>query len=437
MSDRRLALAAALFAVAWPAPAAEAPEALSVRAAVERALARDPALQAAEQGAAEASAGLRMAQSPFRPQFLLTTTPGWTTGLPLQVAGEPPAAAGARLRMTFWDPALKVDEAGALGRSAGATATVEAARRETIRRAVTAYARLWAAERSVLAARRRAAAGEAIGARVAALGREGRVTDLDVRRAALEAARARHRLRTAESGRKVAAADLNAVVGLPGEEPPLLSDDPLEAVPDPSGLDALPAALASDPALRALTEETRSAARVAELEGRWFKPQVVAEARYLYVPPYYNYDQYFLKVDTNTASIGVSLVVPILSGGLETARAAQARAGEERLKDQRRAREEEIVRGVRAAAADVELAARELELARESLSVAEESLRVENALAREGRGQPDGVPRAEIEAADGEDAVARATEALVGARLALLGIRGGLSSLVSAPPVAR
>ncbi len=433
MSDRRIALAAALLAAVWPAAAADAPEALSVRTAVERALARDPSLQAAEQAAAEAAAGVRMAESPFKPQFLVTTTPGATTGLPLTVASEPPAAAGARLRLSLWDPALKADEAGALGRSAGAAGTAESARRETIRRAVAAYARLWAAERGLLAARRRVAASETIEARTAALGREGRATELDVRRAALEAARARHRLKAAESGRDLATAELRTLLGLPGAEPPLLAEDPLGAVPDSSGLGALPAALGSDPVLRALSEESRSATREAGLEDRWFKPQVVAEARYLYVPPYYNYDKYFLKVDTNTASVGVSVVLPVLSGGLETARAAKARAKEERLKDERQAREEEIVRAVRAAGADADLAARELELARQSGAVAEEALRVAKALAREGRGDPDGVPRAEIEAADAEEGTARAAEAVVGARLALLSLRGDLDVLAAGP----
>lgn len=437
MSDRWIALLLSLLAVADPAAGADAPEPLTVRSAVERALARDPALQAAERAADEAAAGVKMAQSPFKPQLYLTTTPGATTGLPLTVAGEPPSGAGARLRLTLWDPALKVDEAGAVGRAAGVAGAVEAARRETIRRTVAAYARLYAAGRRVLAATRRVAAYETLEARSAALGREGRVTDLEVRRAALEVARARNGLLAAETGRNLAVDELRAAAGLPDGDPLLLAEDPLGALPEASGGDAVPAALASDPALRALGEESAAAARAAGLADRWFKPQVAAELRYLWVPPYYNYDQYYLKVDTNTASAGFSVVVPVLSGGLETARAAQARANEERLKAQRRAREEEVVRVARAAAADAVLAGRDLELARGSVAVAEEALRAAKALAGEGRGEPDGVPRAQIEAADAEDAVSRATEALVAARLALLGIRGGLSLFVSVSPVER
>ncbi|HQR46363.1 MAG TPA: hypothetical protein PLB02_14985, partial [Thermoanaerobaculia bacterium] len=66
-------------------------------------------------------------------------------------------------------------------------------------------------------------------------------------------------------------------------------------------------------------------------------------------------------------------------------------------------------------------------------AVALEALRVAAVLAREGRGEPDGVPRAELEAADAEDAVSRASEALAGARLTLLSLRGEIGALVPSP----
>jgi len=378
-----------------------------------------------------------MARSVFRPQFVLTTTPGVTSGLPLTVAGEPPAAAGARLRVTFWDPALKEEEALAVGRSARSAGRLESARRETIRRTVAAYSRLHASERRVESARRRVAAREVLNARTEALVREGRMSDLDFDRSDLDLARARHGLRAAETERDLAAVDLRVATGLPEGAALVLADEPLHALPEAAASDAVPAALASDAELRAMGEEAGAAGRAADLADRWFRPQVVAEARYLYVPPYYNYDQYYLKVDTNTASAGVSVVVPVLTGGLDTARAAQARAKEERLKAQRRARENDVARAAREAAAEADLAGRELELARNGLAVARESLRVAVARAREGHGEPDGVPRAELEAADAEDAVSRSAEALAAARLALLSIRGEIAMLAPPPPPSR
>ncbi len=427
MSDRRLALM--LLLLASPAPGTAAPEPLTVRGAVERALTRDPSLLAARRAAEEGAAALQIAQSPFHPQFVLTTTPGVTTGLPLSVAGEPPAAAGARLRLMLWDPSLRADEAGALGRAASLAADAEAARQETIRRTVAVCARLFAGDHRVEAARRRLAAREAIHSRMQARQREGRVTDLESERAALDAERARHRLRAAESDRDLAAEELRRQSGLPDGAVPALADDPLAALPEAAGSDAVSAALASDPALKALAGEAGAAARAANLEDRWFKPQIVAEARYLYVPSFYDYDKYYLKVDSNTGSAGVSVVLPLLNGGLDSARAAKARAKEGRLKEQLRAREEEVTRGARATAANADLAGRELGLAKRSVAVAEEGLRVACALDLEGRGDADGVPRAELELAEAEDELWRATETLVGARLGLLAARGELAAL--------
>jgi len=440
MNDGRIAAGASLLAVlliAAPAAAEDASEPLTLRGAVERALAREPALLAAGSAAEEASEGVKMARSAFRPQFFLTSTPGVTSGLPLTVAGEPPAAAGARLRLMLWDPALKEDEALARGRSAGSAGRLESVRRETIRRTALAYARLHAAERRVASGRRRLAARESLHAQTEAIGREGRATSLDVGRSGLGLARARHALVVAETERTLAAVDLRVATGLPEGAGLVLAEDPLRALPDAAAVDPVSAALASDPELRALGEEADATARAADLADRWFRPQVVAEARYLYVPPYYNYDKYYLKVDTNTASAGVSVVIPVLTGGLDTAHAAQARAKEGRVNEQRRARENDVARAARAASAEADLARRELELARQGLAVAREAVRVAEAQAREGRGEPDGVPRAELEAADAEDAVSRAAEALAGARLTLLSLRGEIAVLAPTPSPGR
>ncbi len=429
MSKRPLALL--LFLAATSASAAEP---LTVRGAVERALARDPSLKAAERAADEAAASVKMARSAFRPQFALTTTPGATTGLPLSVAGELPAAAGARLRLTLWDPGQKIDEADAAGRAARLLANAAGARQETIHRTVSAFARAWAGQRRVETAGRRLAAREAIDARTQARRREGRATDLDASRTALGVDRARQLLRTARSERDLAAGELRRLADLPDGDDLPLAQDPLGVIPEPASGDAVPAALAADPALRSLADEAGFASRAATLSGRWFQPQVVAEARYLYVPPYYNYDKYYLKVETNTGSAGVSVVIPILSGGLDAARAAGTRAHEERLREQRRAREDEVVREAQGAASRAERTAGELGLAKKSVAVASEALRVAQALDREGRGESDGVPRAELDAADAEDERWRAEEALALARLDLLALRGELSALAPAAP---
>jgi cobalt-zinc-cadmium efflux system outer membrane protein len=431
MSERSAAAFLALVFLAAPS-AAEPQAPLTLRTAVARALERDPSLLAAARGAEEAAALSRAASSPFRPQFSLTSTPGVTTGLPLSVAGELPAAAGARLRLMLWDASLKADAALASGREAGAEARLSGARQETIRRTAAAYVRLWEAGERLAAAERRLAIRETLASRISARSREGRVTALDADRADLETERARHAVAAARSERWLASADLAAAAGFGDGTEITLAEDPLPALPPVPGGDAGAAALATDPALRALGEEASAATRAASLEDRWFKPQIVAEARYLYVPPYYNYDQYYLKVDTNTAAAAVSFVLPIFSGGLDGARAAAARSREARLREERRSREEEVLRAARAASAEADLSMQEAALAKKSEALARESLRIALALDREGRGDPDGLLRSELEVADARDSAAKAAAAAARSRLSLLARRGEL--LVLAPP---
>src|SRR5437588_6624558 len=66
----------------------EAP--LTLRRAAERALARAPEIAVARAQVDEASAGVRAAKAAFGPQAFATTTPGYSNGLPVAVAGRVP-----------------------------------------------------------------------------------------------------------------------------------------------------------------------------------------------------------------------------------------------------------------------------------------------------------------------------------------------------------
>ena len=66
-------------------------EPLTLRRAVELALARSPELAAAG----------------FRPEAFASTTPGYSTGLPVAVAGQVPAIFGVSVRTSLYDPARR------------------------------------------------------------------------------------------------------------------------------------------------------------------------------------------------------------------------------------------------------------------------------------------------------------------------------------------
>lgn len=425
-----LALAAAAAgapapAIASPAPAPE-PRALTVREAVRLALERAPEVAVAQSAAQAAAAAAEEARSVRRPQLYLNSTPGYSVGLPLAVAGEVPSALGASVRMTLYDAGRWSEELQAGAQAAGAQAALEGARAEVVRRTVAACAKLRADVERAAGARRRVDARESIARREGALFREGRLTALDAERAALEEARARQKLDAVLSDLDLDRHEINRLVGWPAGTPVAVTDDPSGVVPPSPAGDVLAAARARDARLRGLALEAEALGRSARLLSRTFQPMVNAEARYAFVPKGFGYEKYYLSYKENVASVGVSLVLPILTGGRETARAAQARARLSHVEAERRVREEDLASDVRTTEAAAERSRLEAGLSRRGVALAQETLRQARALLREGRGEANAVEEAELALVEAEEDALRASREQIAARLKLLVLGGGL-----------
>src|SRR5262245_6460023 len=232
------ALLLALLLAAAPSPDPSATP-LTLRRAVELALARSPEIAVSRAAAEENASGAREASSERRPQLYINSTPGYSTGLPLSVAGEVPAAAGARVGWKLYDSRERSDELEAQARVFDSEGALAAARADIVRRTVSACAKLSADDARVAGARRALEARESVAQRQKALAREGRLTELDVERASLEEARARQRLYAAESDRDLDGHELARLIGLPPGSIPSLSEDPSESIPEPTAADTL------------------------------------------------------------------------------------------------------------------------------------------------------------------------------------------------------
>jgi outer membrane protein TolC len=428
MNNRRTLLALALVLAAAAAAAAPPPEArtLSVREAVRLALERAPEIAVAESSTREAEAAADEAASALRPRVALNTTPGYSVGLPLSLAGEVPSAFGARAGMTLYDVSLRGEALEARARVAETSATLTEARAEVVRRTVAACAKLQTDTDREAAARRRVEAREAMTRRARALLREGRVTDLDADKAALDEARARQKLDAVLSDLELDRFELARLVGLPPGTPLAVSEDPAEVLPEAAAGQALTAAIARDATLKSLSEQADALTRSARLLDQLFKPSVNAEVRYAFVPRSFGYDKYYLSFQENVASVGVSVVLPILTGGRESARAAQSRARLAHVEAERRVREGELASDLRSAEAAAGQAHLALSLSRRGAALAEESVRQARSLAREGRGTPDAVEQAELALVESQEEALAASREDVAARLRLLKLTGEL-----------
>ncbi|HEV8267155.1 MAG TPA: TolC family protein [Thermoanaerobaculia bacterium] len=433
-STRRIATRA-LVLVFVHAPslllAADAP--LTLREAVRRAIEKAPELRAAEMRSAGARQRERGASSPFLPSLWITTTPGYASGLPVAVAGRVPSVAGAEASQTLYSASRR---SAAL--DAGAAARLlegEAARLRlaTAREAALAYARVALADGRVALARRRSAALTAISRRVGARRDEGRATALEAARAELEEARGRHAVLDAEADRDLSRRELARLAEMDADSLVVLGDDAARIRAEGGAREAAVRAVEMDPVLRSLDEEIALRRRSVRLLGGWFAPEVDAEAQYARLSRANNFDEFYAKFKADDWSIGLSVAIPILTGGRRNADAGRARAELARAESEREARRRELEARAERAAAERERASAETALARRAAGLEEEALRLANVVALEGRGDADSVELAELERAKADEVLAARRADELKAELDLLEARGELLAVLLGP----
>jgi outer membrane protein len=414
-----IALAFAL-AIGVLLPIAEPARAQTLDDAIVRALAHSPDLRALEASVAEARANATLA-NPFTPSASIATTPGYATGLPTAVLGQLPAIGTVEAHRLLYDPTAHAERLNAQAEVDAAVARLELRRREIAQGVAELYGRLVAGEAILASAQRRVAANETIAARTEALEKEGRARDLDVDRAALQLAVARRREAQARAHYELDRTRYGSLVGEvwsapPQAPPPAATSD--ESAAAESG--EVAAALAADPELRAFDVRIETLQRALVATSSFWQPSVAAQVQYSRL--FDRFGRYYNHFTPNDLSIGASVTLPLWTGGRRAATSARVAAQLEQLKAEREARRSQLDLALREATADVREATAESEMARRTREVAQKGLRVAEELAREGRGDPNDVPAAEIALADAEDEGSNAAAHLtaVVARLKLL-----------------
>ena len=206
-------------------------------------------------------------------------------------------------------------------------------------------------------------------------------------------------------------------------------------MPPPSG--NIEAARAADPEARALEREVDALRLAAQARSRLFQPSVVAEAQYLRLASYNDFDDYFRRFKEDDFSIAVSISVPLWAGGRTREMAAEARARVARAEAALRLRARDLELSVRRAEADLARADAAGGVARSAEAVARERSRIAGALAAEGRGEPNAAELADIALARAQEESANAAQGVLTARVTLLALRGELTKGLTGSSPAR
>jgi outer membrane protein TolC len=417
-----LAVSAGVLAQA-PAPPAEP---LTLRQAVELALARAPGLAAARAAREEGAASAELARDAFMPSAYFSTTPGYTYGLPTLVVGQVPSLFAVEVLQPIYDPARRSAALRAEASASALDASLVLSCRGTMEATVAAYGKAYLERTRVEAARRRLDAADAMARRMTALFEEGRRSELELEEATLQAARARQKLLNAESDRDLGELELKRLIGMPGSAPLYLAGDPDAVVPELTANENLEPVRAADPELASLQRELALLGKSANLESRRWAPTVVASASYRRLAKFNNYDDYYLNFTPDSVAVGVSIIVPLWTGGRFEDGRRQARARFERAEAELRTRETDLDMAVRRAEAAVARSVAERSLSRRARGIADRTRSAEELLVREGRSEPADLDESEIALADADDEAARANLDSMLERVRLLSLRGEL-----------
>jgi outer membrane protein TolC len=417
---------------------APASEPLTLGRAVELALARAPGLAAARAAREEGAASAELARDAFSPSAYFSTTPGYTYGLPTLIAGHVPSVFGVEIQKPIFDPARRSDALRVEASASALDASLALSCRATMEAAVSAYGRSYLDGVMVEAARRRLEASEAIARRVTALFEEGRRTELEVESATLQAARARQKLLNAESDRDLGELELKRLIGWPGSAPLHLAGDPEAVVPELTANENVDAVRSADPELASLEREVTLLAKSADIESKRWMPTVVASAAYRRLAKFNNYDDYYLTFTPDSVAVGVSIIVPIWTGGRFEDERREARARFDRAEAALRTRESDVEMAVRRAEAAVARSMAERSISRRARGIADRRKSAEELLVREGRSELVELDEREMALADADDEAAQASLTSLLERVHLLSLRGelGTALLGTEPPCA-
>jgi len=380
------------------------------------ALAHSPELRALDAGVAEARAGAIVAD-PFRSSASIAATPAYATGLPVAILGQVPAIGTIEAHRLLYDPGARAEQLAGSTRIDDAVSRLETRKREIAQSAVELAARVEGDGRLVDTARRRLAALESISARVLALSHEGRARELDVSRASIQTESGRRALIQAEARQNL---DRFRLAQMIGERVEAVELNVVAIAPPSLG----PRAMAKDPTLRSLSARIATLEQAVSLSRRLLLPTVAAQVQYSRL--FERSRRYFAQFTPNDVSIGASLSLPLWTGGGRSATSARLTAQLRGLVAMRDQRQAELELAVREAEADFNLAVSERELAVRLESLAREGVRIAGELAREGRGEGNDSPQAQIALSDAEDEVTNATVHVVSAHARLLALAGEL-----------
>ncbi len=293
-------------------PSAEA-EPVSLKRAVELALAHSTASAAASNDQQRAFAAFREARNQYIPQVVAGSGLGASWGFPLSLEGAAPSIFNVNAQSAIINPALRDFVRAARTESTAAVLQAKDQRQQVTQDVILTYAELVKWEGMLAEFTRGYADAQRDQGLIEKRIEEGVDSQVEQQRAHLATARAHLRALRAQGAIDVLREHLGKLTGLPSAS--IMTDsDSIPALPAVKQEDDLSSKAAeSDPALQAAELRARAQVFRARGEHRSLWPSVDFAAQYAVLARYNNYDQFYKTFERNNATVGVAIRFPFLN----------------------------------------------------------------------------------------------------------------------------
>lgn len=366
---------------------------MTLRQALDLALAQSPDLLLARLDQQKASYQVTIARDPFMPKVYGGSGAAFTYGFPTSIDGSAPSIFEAKTQMAIFDRPQTYQIAQAKEALRGAGIDISQKQEEVVYRVASLFLDAEQAARTLSSAQSQADSlarvKDLVDARVA----DGRELPIASKRASLDVLRAKQRLDTLTQDQMNAEASLAAVLGLAADDRVRPAQEQREALTIPvSEEQSIENALGNSPELKRF--ESNLQAKSLEIKGYQASrlPKVNLVAQYALLGNYNNYSEYFLKFQRNNAELGASFEIPLLVGRSAKAYVSQAEADMAKIRIEVARTRMRITQDLRRVYAELKTAEDARQLAQMDLDVAREQVGLDLAQMNEGR-----VPLAKLE----------------------------------------
>ena len=367
---------------------------LTLRQALDLALAQNPDILLARLDQQKARAQVTVTRDPFIPKVFAGSGAAYTYGFPSSIEGSAPAIVQVKGQMAIFNRPLNYQVAQSNEAARGAAVDVGKRQDEVIYRVASLYLDAEQAARSLDAVQKQTASlqrvRELMDLRVA----EGRDLSIESRKANLSVLRANQHLDSLSLDLLNAEGALGLAVGLgPDDRVRAATEERAPLTVTQSEEVSIENALENSKDLKSLASNMQ--AKLLEIKSYQAErlPKINLVAQYSLFAKY-TYQAYFTRFQRNNAQLGVSVDIPLLVGRSGTALVSQSQADIEKIRIEVGRTRARLTNDLRAAYQNLKRAETGREIARADLDLSREELTLDLAQMDEGR-----LPLAKVEAA--------------------------------------